>query len=108
MNKTAASIIYRMRLSFSIQQLFTRLWPNSTIRTSWPTCCATSPTNLLGSGKTSAQQVVQVVGRWCARHELVGQQVTTGVWPLVNFLILPVFLYASKKFLNYWLFIYLL
>jgi hypothetical protein len=37
-------------------------WPNSTMRTSWTTCCATSPTNLLGSGKTSAQQVVQLVG----------------------------------------------
>jgi hypothetical protein len=74
-------------------------WPNSTIRTSWRTCCATSPTNLLGSGKTSANQIVQLVGRWscqsptrlvdsgslsadklynkfvCGEHELVGQQV---------------------------------
>jgi hypothetical protein len=38
------------------------------LRTSWPTCCATSPTNLLGSGKTGAHQVVQLVGRRSCRN----------------------------------------
>jgi hypothetical protein len=40
------------------------LCPNSTIRTSWPTCCATSTMNLLDTGKTSVQQIVQLVGCW--------------------------------------------
>jgi hypothetical protein len=51
-----------LRYHYSV--LFAGIWPNSTVRTSWPTCCTTSPTNLLSSGKTSAQQVVQLVGRW--------------------------------------------
>jgi hypothetical protein len=54
------------------------------MRTSWLTCCATSPTNLLGSGKTSAQQVVNLLGAGLARaqhHDIasaqqVGQQVS--------------------------------
>jgi hypothetical protein len=57
------------------------IWPNSTMRTSWPTCCATSPTNLLGSGKTSAQQVVQLVGRWSCQSPTSRHSQCPASWP---------------------------
>jgi hypothetical protein len=60
------------------------------MRTSWPTCCATSPTNMLSSGKAagparsqhddiaSAQQVGQQVGSMEYINQQVVQQVR--VW----------------------------
>jgi hypothetical protein len=51
------------------------------MRTSWPTCCATSPTNLLGSGKTSAQQVVQLVGRWSCQSPTSRHSQCPASWP---------------------------
>jgi hypothetical protein len=51
------------------------------MRTRWPTCCATSPTNLLGSGKTSAQQVVQLVGHWSCRSPTSRHSQCPVCWP---------------------------